>query len=243
MIVLAIDTATPQVGCALAGPDGPLGSIQVQQGRRHAETLVPAIRTLCGYCGLDVRELGAIAVDVGPGLFTGLRVGLATANALSVALGVPMVGLSSLDVLVWPLRHSDRLVAAMIDARRGEVFWALHQRGADGFHRVGEEAVGPPGDVVAALEARGEVAIAIGDGARRHAEALGHLAGVTVEWSGSAHPSPAVVAELAAPRLHTGAVAPPGTLGARYLRTADVRINWEERDRPVGAGQAGPGPG
>ena len=78
--------------------------------------------------GLD--ELGLIAVDVGPGLFTGMRVGLAAAKALAQALRVPMIGISSLDLLAFPHRQSDRVVVPVIDARKGEVFYAMYRPGA-----------------------------------------------------------------------------------------------------------------
>ncbi len=69
------------------------------RGRRHAEILTPAIAFVCEQAGIDLQEVGVVAVDVGPGLFTGLRVGIATAKALAQALRVPMIGLSSLDLL------------------------------------------------------------------------------------------------------------------------------------------------
>src|SRR5579872_6059190 len=143
MIVLGIETATAQVGCALGGHEGVLASFHAARGRRHAEILTPAIAFICEQAQIPLAEVGVVAVDVGPGLFTGLRVGVATAKALAQALRVPMVGLSSLDLLAYPARSTSRLIAAVVDARRGEVFSALYRQVPGGVQRVSEPSVGP----------------------------------------------------------------------------------------------------
>ena len=116
MLILGIETATQKVSCALGGHEGVLGLFEVARGRRHAESLTLAIEFVCGQADVTLGELGAIAVDVGPGLFTGMRVGIATAKAMAHALRVPVVPVASLDLLALPLRYADRLIAAVIDA-------------------------------------------------------------------------------------------------------------------------------
>jgi tRNA threonylcarbamoyladenosine biosynthesis protein TsaB len=229
VILLAIDTATAQVGCALSGDDGPLASFQGAGGRRHAETLAPAIQFLCRQAGVGLHQLHAVAVDVGPGLFTGLRVGLATAKALAGALGVPMVGLTSLDVVAERARRESRVIAAVVDARRAEVYWSVYRRGRDGLERLTPYAVGPVADVVADLEARHEPCLAVGDGARRYAEALASVDGVEIGLPSEAYPAAATLAELAYPRARQGDVVTPAAVGALYLRSADTRVKWETR--------------
>ena len=135
MLILGIETATEQVSVAIGGHEGVLGLFEVTRGRRHAETLVPAIEFLCRQADIEIAEFGAIAVDVGPGLFTGMRVGIATGKAMAQALRIPMIGISSLDLLAFPLRHSDRLIASVIDARRGEVFYAFYRQVPAGVQR------------------------------------------------------------------------------------------------------------
>src|SRR5579872_3893136 len=99
MIVLGIETATAQVGCALGGHEGVLASFHATRGRRHAEILAPAIAFVCEQAEVKISEISAICIDVGPGLFTGLRVGVATAKAMAQARRLPMVSFSSLDLL------------------------------------------------------------------------------------------------------------------------------------------------
>ncbi len=126
------------------------------RGRRHAETLAPAIEFLCEQADVELDELGCIAVDIGPGLFTGMRVGIATGKALAQALRLPMIGISSLDLLAFPLHRSDRLIASVVDARRGELFYAFYRPVPGGAQRVSEPSVGTVDDLVADLVARGE---------------------------------------------------------------------------------------
>ncbi len=97
--LLAIESATDMVGVALIRDDGASAERVHDGGRAHAELLVPAIEEVCAVSGCTIADVDRIAVDVGPGLFTGLRVGVATAKALAQALGVGIVGVSSLDIL------------------------------------------------------------------------------------------------------------------------------------------------
>lgn len=223
--ILAITTSTPQVGVALGGSDGAMASLHVHQGRRHGELVAPAIESLTRLAGIGLDRVEAVAVDVGPGLFTGLRVGVATAKALASALGVPIVACSSLDVLAAPHANSGRAVAAVVDARRGEVFWALYRGGM----AVTEPAVASPADLAGALAAAaaggggGPAVLATGDGASRYRDELG--AGVEVAGAGWDHPNAAVLAGMAAGRPPT----PLGQLAPMYLRGADVRVGWAVR--------------
>ena len=106
MLILGIESATIQIGCAIGGHEGVLASAHSAKGKRHAENLAPAIEFICSQAQVELSEIGLVAVDVGPGLFTGLRVGIATAKATAFALRVPMIGVSSLDLLAFPIRFS-----------------------------------------------------------------------------------------------------------------------------------------
>jgi tRNA threonylcarbamoyladenosine biosynthesis protein TsaB len=238
VIILGIDTATPQVGCALYGPDGELASFQAVQGRRHAEILAPAIDFVCKQANVSLDDIGAVAVDIGPGLFTGLRVGVATGNALASALDVPMVGLTSLDLLAAAAGHQpDRRIAAVVDARRAEVYWALYQSNPDRPVQLTEYAVHPPAAVAEQLAQQSDGCLGVGDGALRYGDQL--TTGTKVEVAGPelAYPSVSVLVRLARPLAVEGRTTAPGTLTPLYLRKADVRINWQQRDTKLEEGR------
>jgi tRNA threonylcarbamoyladenosine biosynthesis protein TsaB len=224
-MLLAIATATSQVGVAVGAGDDPLASFHVRKGRRHAELLAPAIEHITRMAGVGTQQIGRVAVDIGPGLFTGLRVGVATAKALAAALDIPIVGCSSLELLAYPHRRQDRAVASVIDAKRGEIFWALFQPGESGVSPISDPTVSAPDALVSAIRDVSGPVLAVGDGARRYADALAPLADVELAGAADDHPSAVVLLELAATRPSV----PLDEITPLYLRGADVRIGWPQR--------------
>jgi tRNA threonylcarbamoyladenosine biosynthesis protein TsaB len=229
VLILGIDTATQQVGCAIGGHEGVLAAFQSAKGRRHAETLVPAIEFLCAKTRIELSEIGAVAVDVGPGLFTGLRVGVATAKAMASALRVPMVGVTSLDLLAFEVRWTPRRIVSVVDARRGEVFFAFYRQVPGGVQRLSEMRCGTPEELCSEIQATGEECLAVGDGAMRYAENLADLIRVEVADAGLAHPSPAALVQLAHARALREDFVNSWDLQPVYLRKADAEANWESR--------------
>ena len=229
MLILGIETATQQVGCAIGGHEGVLAEFHAAKGRRHAETLVPAIDFLCQQTRIDLSEIGAVAVDVGPGLFTGLRVGVATAKAMASALRVPVIGLSSLDLLAHQVRHSPRLIVPVIDGKRGEVFSATYRHVQGGIQRLSEPRVGTAEDLANELRAHREEALLVGDGALRYADVLSEDSGmVELGPVGNAWPSAEDLVELAHPRALREEFVQPWELEPLYLRKSDAEINWDK---------------
>jgi tRNA threonylcarbamoyl adenosine modification protein YeaZ len=141
VLLLGLDTATPAVTVALHDGGQPLAQLVTVDAHRHAELLAPAIAKVIADAGVERGDLTGIAVGVGPGPYTGLRVGVVTARVLGAALGVPVYGVCSLDVLAADV-EADGGFAVATDARRREVYWARYdETGRSGPH------VGPPADV------------------------------------------------------------------------------------------------
>jgi tRNA threonylcarbamoyladenosine biosynthesis protein TsaB len=231
MLVLGIDTATPQVGTAIGGHEGVIASAHAALGRRHAESLAPQIEFVAAQAGVALSEIGAIAVDVGPGLFTGLRVGIATAKAMAHALQVPMIGISSLDLLAFPARFSSRLIAATIDARRAEVFSALYRQVPGGIQRITEPGVFTPDDLAGELLAQPDDVVMVGDGALRYRDVFSELAHIEIAEEGQAYPSAASLVQLAHARALREEFVPHWEVEPLYLRKPDAEINWATRER------------
>lgn len=229
MLILGIETATEQVSVAIGGHEGVIALFEVARGRRHAEILAPAIDFVCRQADIELAELGVIAVDVGPGLFTGMRVGLASAKALAQALRIPMIGITSLDLLAFPCRHTDRVVVPVIDARKGEVFWSMYRQVPGGLQQVAEPTVGPVEELVADLLARSQEVLCVGDGAHRYRDEI--LDGYRCEIGGEVHPSAAPLVQLAHARALREDWVNPREISAMYLRAPDAQINWSTRER------------
>ena len=204
MLILGITTSTAQVGCAIGGHEGVLGAIQSTRGRRHAETLTPAIEFLCRQTRVELGDIGAIAVDLGPGLFTGLRVGVAAAKALSHARRLPMIGVTSLDLLAFPLRHSPRRIVCALDAGRGEIFHAAYRQSPGGVQRVSPPEVASPADLASDLLALGEEVLLAGDGALRYQSVFEPVRRVELADRSEAYPLAGSLVQLAHARARCG---------------------------------------
>ena len=229
MLILGIETATEQVSVAIGGHEGVLGLFEVCRGRRHAETLTPAIDFLCQQADIELSEISVVAVDIGPGLFTGMRVGLAAGKALAHALRVPMIGMSSLDLLAFPLRHTDRAIAAVIDARRGELFYALYRPVPGGVQRVIEPRCGRVDDFIGDVMPRGHDLVCVGDGALRYRDEIEAELRCDVAEQFLSRPSAAPLVQLAHARALREEWVNPWEIQPMYLRLPDAQINWQTR--------------
>jgi tRNA threonylcarbamoyladenosine biosynthesis protein TsaB len=232
VLILAIDTATTRVSAAIGDDGGVIGEVSLAGGRRHAEQLAPAIQYLCGELDVSLAQLAAIAVDIGPGLFTGLRVGVTTAKVMAQALRIPVVAVPSLDLVAYPLRHSNRLVVAVLDARRKEVFCASYRPVPGGLQRVSDYAVRKPAELVVELESGTDELLLAGDGVAAYRDEFASLDRAELAGVGHEAPSAAALVELATARAEREEFQPQSEIRPLYLRTSDAEINWDRA--PVG---------
>jgi tRNA threonylcarbamoyladenosine biosynthesis protein TsaB len=227
--LLAIDTATPRVAVAI-GEDGQvLGSVHLNARRRHAEALVPAIAYLCEQTGVELRQLDAVAVGVGPGLFTGLRVGVTTAKVMGQALAVPVVAVPSLDLVAYPLRFGGRVIVAVLDARRHEVFHARYRPVPGGVQLLTDYRVGSAAELVAELQAEGEDVVLAGDGVTSNRAAFVTLDGALDAGREFESPSATALVEIADARVERQEFAAPGDVAPLYIRASDAELAWSGR--------------
>ncbi|MFE6100643.1 tRNA (adenosine(37)-N6)-threonylcarbamoyltransferase complex dimerization subunit type 1 TsaB [Streptomyces laurentii] len=208
MLLLAMDTATPAVTVALHDGDTVVAEDTRVDARRHGELLLPAVDRVLARAGLKLDAVTGLVVGVGPGPYTGLRVGLVTAATFGSALGVPVHGLCTLDGLAYAA-GLDEPFAVATDARRKEVYWARYD---DSRTRVTEAAVDRPADIADQLAGLPVV----GAGALLYPEAF-------PEARGPEHQSAATLAALAAEKLAAGG---EGFLDPRpmYLRRPDAQV-------------------
>jgi tRNA threonylcarbamoyl adenosine modification protein YeaZ len=216
VLLLGLDTATPAVTVALHDGGQPLAQLVTVDAHRHAELLAPAIAKVVADAGVTPADLTGIVAGVGPGPYTGLRVGLVTARVLGAALGIPVYGLCSLDAIAADVAASadgeytgpggDFLVAT--DARRRELYWARYN--ITGRRTAGPEVSRPAEIPVSGLPAAGE-------GPMLYPEVL-------PDGLGPAFPAAATLCRIAVAALAAGdpwqLLLPPEPL---YLRRPDVR--------------------
>jgi tRNA threonylcarbamoyladenosine biosynthesis protein TsaB len=235
VIVVGIETSTPQTSVAIGTEREILGEVTIA-GTARQESVTPALDQLLRWTGLELSQVGGVAVGVGPGLFTGLRVGVQTAKSLAQVLGVPLVGLGSLDVLAYGVRATRRTIVAVVDGRRGEVFFAVYHSVRAGVVRESEPAVGSPARLVAELETLPGEMLAVGNGAILYHDEIAEL-GPRVEFASpsTAHPKAGALVELAVARLLREEHDRPVDVVPVYLRKSDAEIAWDQRARGASA--------
>jgi tRNA threonylcarbamoyladenosine biosynthesis protein TsaB len=233
MRILAFDTATPATTVALSGVGGVVFTARHDPlpGERpgHATRLLPLVARVMERAGIGWDGVDRIAVGVGPGTFTGLRIGIATARALARARSVPLIGVSTLQSLALARPQPNSVpaglddVLAVLDARRGEVFaasWRMDEAGEFGNALLPPRALTP--DALAELVAPlGPATLAIGDGAIAFREALERSGSFIPEDDSPLHKVTAVNHCRLADRLEGGA---PDEVRPDYLRAPDAEI-------------------
>jgi len=208
--VLAFDTATEHVALAVADVTADAVHIEAQRNfsapRAALSALLPSVRDLLSDARIDLGSLDAIAVGRGPGSFTGVRIGVASAKGLAHGLGVPLVGFGTLDAVAWRQEGYEGLVAVVGDAMRGEVYPALFRLSAGGCERLEADRVLSPTAAAKAWAARvTEPVLLAGDGLAKHADVftgtLGERASVAPEarWTPDGRSVALAVAHAIAP--------------------------------------------
>jgi tRNA threonylcarbamoyladenosine biosynthesis protein TsaB len=230
MLVLGIESSGPRGGVALLEEERPLGEALFEAGMVHGREIAPATERILREAGKRPADLDLIAVDIGPGSYTGLRVGLAAAKGLSFALGRPLIGVASLDVLALQVSAAHpaglaeaaaakgRILAPAIDAKWDQVYGALYEvRDGRPVRTTDMFAEGP--EAFAARVPSG--ALVVGDALERHAAlfaARGAVAAPRDLWS----PRPALVAALGRRRHAEGGRDGVATLVPLYLRKTEA---------------------
>jgi tRNA threonylcarbamoyladenosine biosynthesis protein TsaB len=225
MKILAIETATPASSVAL-GEDGRLAAMSVSvDGRGHVGFLVPAIDFCFERAGWEPSDVEFVAVDVGPGPFTGIRAGIATAQAFAAAVGAPLLGVSSLTVIALRAATGRRRIWSIVDMRRGQVAVAPYRPLPGGVAPDGEAEVVGSDEFQAILESDNSEVLVVGDW-----QVLGERVWSSlhrVRRGRPRYPSAEVILEIAAIKAAHPDPADRGDVRPLYMREPDVQINWK----------------
>ncbi len=227
-LLLAVDTATPGGSVALYAGQQLLAECYRKLPGTHSDWLMNAIERLLAEARVKATDLNLLAVVHGPGSFTGLRVGMATIKGLAIGTGVPVVGLSSLQVLAAGLPFANYPVCALLDARKKEVYAGLFDNRKGLPQPLGEERVLPPEVLLESLH--GEV-LFVGDGALVYRTLIVSMLGERAHFAGLSHIAPraGLLGGLALQRRDAGETVSLAGLKPVYLRASEAEINWEKR--------------
>ncbi len=241
MKILSIETSTQAGGVALMDEKRLIAEYRLDVVVRHSERILSAIDWLLKESGTKVSDLDAIAISVGPGSFTGLRVGLATAKGLAIGQNKPLVLIPTLEVFAAIFRYCNAWIVPWIDARKSEVYWALFECEDGQIKRCTADAATTPEialqeiSVLIAGQTEQKKVLFVGDGASRYREAI------LKEMSDIARfpsplfqfPSAAAVAELALIKLEKGEICDPILAVPSYVRASTPELKRAAAARKI----------
>ena len=216
MRVLAVETSTLSGGAALLDGERVVGEYTLDVRVTHSERLMAAIDQLLSDAGWTARDLEGLAVSVGPGSFTGLRVGLSTVKGLALALAIPVAAVPTLDAMAAMLPYAALPVCPVLDARKREVYASLYRWDGLGMRRQWDYLAIAPDDLARRLD---EPVIVVGDGA----ESISSPFARRVEPPRRG-PAPAVVGALGHSRLAIGDTVAVAELVPIYLRPSEAEL-------------------
>lgn len=227
MKVLALETATLAGSIAIVDDvEGLIGEVKVSVKIAHSERLMPSIEWLLKASGISIKEIDVFAVSIGPGSFTGLRIGLSTAKGFAFATGKPVVPVRTLDAFARTMPFCPHLICPMLDARKNEVYAAFYRWDNDVCTKIMPETSIKPDELL--NDTRGPV-VFMGEGAKLYKNVISDLLKTKAIFAPLSHmsPSASTVAEIAIEMIKQGMAADPVSLTPYYIRKCEAEVNWQ----------------
>ena len=230
MKVIGLDSSGLTATVAIVEDDKLVAEYTVNHKKTHSQTLVPMLDEISKMTELDLSTVDAIAVAKGPGSFTGLRIGSATAKGLGLALNIPIVEISTTEGLAYNLFGTDKLIAPIMDARREQVYTGLYEFEGDELKTILPATAEPIEDTVARINETGRAVIFLGDGVAVFKDKILELIKVPVRFApaGKRLQSAASIATLGLKLLGEGKAIPARDHVPDYLRLSQAEREREE---------------
>ena len=227
MKILAIETATIAGSVAIADDaKGLIGEVKVNVGIAHSERLMPSIEWLLKASGISIKEIDAFGVSIGPGSFTGLRIGLSAAKGFSFATNRPIVPVRTIDAFARTMPFCPHLICPMLDARKNEVYAGLY-RCEDNLCKeiLPQTAIGPA-DLLKKIN---EPVVFMGEGSKIYKDLIAEVLKTNAIFAplSKMSPSASTVAEIAIEKIKQGVTTDPVSLAPFYIRKSEAEIHWK----------------
>ncbi|MDI6784205.1 MAG: tRNA (adenosine(37)-N6)-threonylcarbamoyltransferase complex dimerization subunit type 1 TsaB [bacterium] len=228
MLILGLDTSTTTGGVAIISDQRLIANYQLDVTATHSARLFPAISAILHDAQLTLKEINGIAVATGPGSFTGLRIGVATAKSLAYLNKIPLVGISTLDALAHPFIQSNQLICPILDALRGEVYTAVYQADNGNLEKIIADIVGP---VSSLLEQIKSPCLFTGNGIAKYKTEIETRLGTQAVFApiNLQVVLPSSIANLGLLKISAGNSDDPLKLEPHYLRRPEAEIVWEKK--------------
>ncbi len=234
-IILAMETSGMSGSIALLAGSRCIGEHSLHTRLTHSRRLLQGISGLMADTGIDWPEINALAISIGPGSFTGLRIGLATAKGLAFASGIPMIGVASLDGLAAQFRFLPMQLCPIFDARKQEVWSALYRCDNNGIpQRISEYLAIPPAALVERIT---EPTLFVGDGLDLYRDMITQQLGELARFAPETiyFPRAAAIGLLAVMMYNKGEFLDPATATPLYIRPSEAEVHFKEKTKKTGS--------
>ena len=233
MKILALDASSGVASAALVCDDVLVGEYTINHKKTHSQTLMPMISSLLEACEVKISEVDAFAVSVGPGSFTGLRIGIATAKGLAHACQKPIVGVSTLEAMAYNLPYCADLTVPILDARRDQVYGAVYEWQNDELCTICPPCAVSIDEILDIVKREGKKAVFIGDGILRFKEQIqGALDSMcTFAFANSNMQRASSVAVLAKQKIKAGEAVSCEKICPVYLRKSQAEREYDEKNK------------
>ncbi|HAV43481.1 TPA: tRNA (adenosine(37)-N6)-threonylcarbamoyltransferase complex dimerization subunit type 1 TsaB [bacterium] len=228
MKILGLETSTAILSLAIIDEEELIVDYTRNLGLHHSKELMPSIAEIIEENGLTIKEIEGLSVSIGPGSFTGLRIGLATARGLAQSLNIPLAGIPTLDGIAFNLLFSNSVVCPILDARKGEVYAALYRMdGRGGMEKLTNYLVLPPERLITLIE---RPTLFLGNGLKVYGDllkdALREQAHFPPDHFGI--PGAANIAHLGLREIKEGRIKDLSSILPLYLRKSEAEIKWQK---------------
>jgi tRNA threonylcarbamoyladenosine biosynthesis protein TsaB len=231
MYILGIETSTKTGSVAVVSEEGVVAQYSLNIEVTHSERLMAAVDRVLTDTGLTIADMGGYAVAIGPGSFTGLRIGLAAVKGLALVTGKPIAAVPTLEGLAWNLPHAAHAVCPLLDARKSEVYAALYRFEGNALVHVMAEAVLSLAQLSERISGK---AIFTGEASLLFREDIERVFGDRALFAPRAAilPSASTVAEIGLAMIKDNRQADLDGLTPMYIRRPEAEVVWEKRNQP-----------
>lgn len=233
MKILAIDASGIAGSVAYISDYKLMGEYYICNKLTHSQTIMPMMEHLKGILGLDLETLDAIAVTSGTGSFTGIRIGVATAKAMAMALNIPIIGIPTMDVMANNIHFTSAIVCPIMDARRSQVYTALYEWKEESQERISDYLAEPIDDLLDTLDSKNREVVFVGDAIDIYKEKIVERLGKRAKFAPSflQMQRAGALADLACKAFEKGEGSDPDLFVPIYLRKCQAERELEEREQ------------
>lgn len=233
MKILSIDSSTPVAGIAIADGNVLLGEILINTKNTHSEKLMPMIQQLLQELQLTMQDLDSVAVTQGPGSFTGLRIGMATAKGLVQGAGKKLIAVPTLECLAYNLVHYPGIICPIMNAQKKQVYTAIFRSNNTGLERLSDYQAIAAEQLADQLDALGEDVWFVGDGIAAFSDVFAAKLGARCHFADGHQvlPRAATLAMLAAQKAENEEFEDLYQSELIYIRKSEAEVQWEARQK------------